>query len=115
MTKQETEQYKCPDCGVQEGQIHKDNCDQEICSFCGEQYWFCLCEEEGNKRLIRIPFVATFDGWVCGICGEISPDEFCAEDWFYVVPPPLSHDILCYKCYEHLKQIFPKGWETVNP
>lgn len=35
--------YKCHDCGVIEGQIHKYGCDTELCPFCGNQLISCDC------------------------------------------------------------------------
>ena len=35
--------HKCHDCGVLEGQIHKDGCDMEKCPFCGGQHISCSC------------------------------------------------------------------------
>jgi hypothetical protein len=35
----------CHDCGAQPGEVHKDNCDVERCSVCGNQYIQCGCPE----------------------------------------------------------------------
>ena len=37
---------KCHDCGVEEGQIHHDGCDNERCPFCGMQLISCDCDSE---------------------------------------------------------------------
>ena len=35
----------CHDCGAKPGEIHKDGCDTEICSACGEQRLCCDCKD----------------------------------------------------------------------
>jgi hypothetical protein len=36
---------KCPDCGADVGETHKDGCDRPLCSFCEEPRASCECEE----------------------------------------------------------------------
>lgn len=38
-----SEQKRCHDCGVKEGQLHEGGCDMERCPFCGGQLIGCDC------------------------------------------------------------------------
>ena len=37
------QENECHDCGIKEEELHKENCDMEICPFCGLQILSCGC------------------------------------------------------------------------
>ena len=39
----QTKEIRCHDCGVKEGRLHRGDCDNEICPFCGGQLMTCNC------------------------------------------------------------------------
>lgn len=38
-----TDEHRCHDCGVLEGELHRPGCDMEFCPFCGGQLITCPC------------------------------------------------------------------------
>jgi hypothetical protein len=123
----------CHDCYVQEGNIHKLNCDMEDCPFCGQQFIGCGCkykltEEKDDicdevrekkwtkilKKTHRIPYVVIPN--ICRLCGELWPDTFRIEDneWQKYIIPNLQKEILCRSCYNKMVKLFPKGWENAT-
>lgn len=66
------------------------------------QKWDSMLEEKGRIPCIIIPNL-------CARCGMTWPDLFMAEDWKEVIPANLQREVLCYECYEIVKDILTKG------
>jgi hypothetical protein len=111
--------HKCGDCGVEEGKLHELGCDVERCPKCGRQLISCFCfaDDDGHWRdelyyENRIPHVEI--PLLCALCGEHYPDFFMDNDWEKYVIPKLQEKILCLKCYNRMKNIFPNGWKKTK-
>ena len=130
----------CHDCNVKEGELHELGCDMETCPFCRNQLISCDCcykllnikhtpetweyhngltdeQEEQWSRMLdvkgRIPYIQVLP--LCRMCGKLYPDVFNIpdEEWEKVVIPELQGEMLCWKCYQRMKQLFPNGWRKV--
>ena len=128
----------CHDCNCEEGEFHLPGCDMERCPFCGTQLISCRCcyellnidiskgtwaysygltEEqikEWEKKLEKkgkIPYVIIPN--LCGLCGEQWPESFGVpdEEWTKYVVPALQKGMLCRRCYDRMKELFPNGWK----
>ena len=128
-------------CGVNEGQLHKLDCEYEVCPFCGWQLIACECrykklgidcskgtwayshgltkkqEAQFEEMLVkkeRIPYIQIPSH--CGLCGEQWSKEFHVSDyqWEKFIIPPLQKEELCLECFQELKSIFPKGWRKIK-
>ena len=107
--------WDCHDCGVKEGQIHKEGCDMERCPICGSQLIGCGCLKDNyNKLPFRIPYLLA--PVLCGLCGEQWPDMFRISDkeWEKYVIPSLQTEALCRQCYDEVKNLFPNGWKNAR-
>lgn len=132
---------RCHDCGCKEGELHDLGCDMETCPRCGGQIITCDCvygmlgidaspgtwayshgltdkqEEEWQVKLEeigRIPWLQIPN--LCGYCGKRWPEFFTVsdEEWEKYVIPKLQRGMLCQKCYNKMKVLFPKGWRVVT-
>ena len=119
--------FQCHDCGCNEGELHDYGCDMERCPFCGRQLISCSCQTElcmdhnfvlrswtkveAEHRIpyIRIPVL-------CALCGDLYPDFFNVPDdeWKKYIIPSLQSKVLCRKCYNRQKELFPEGWEEAK-
>ena len=106
---------KCLDCGVEEGELHRQGCDWEICPKCRGQLISCCCsDKEVAFKGYRIPWVNIPN--LCFLCGKREPEDFYVpdEEWKKFVPPNLKKEILCKPCYIRLKGLFPNGWRKAR-
>lgn len=105
----------CHDCKVEEGQLHRPNCDMERCPNCGGQLISCGCTiEEVDAVGYKIPWIQI--PVLCTTCGEPFPEFFNVpdEEWEKYVPPNLQGEVLCKICYKRLQTLFPNGWRNVD-
>ncbi len=95
---------RCPECFVEEGQLHVEGCLQEQCGACGSQREYCDCISKGR----RVPWL--YFPRICARCGKINPRIFIVsdEEWQKYVPPSVSKKHLCRKCYNEIKKLQEK-------
>ncbi len=98
----------CGDCGVEEGQIHRDGCDMERCFLCGGQLISCDCDA-GEKLENRVPYIA----WpnLCAYCGQLWPDFFSVsdEEWAKYIQLGERDKMVCKPCYDKIKRMIDEG------
>ena len=68
-----------------------------------QEGWFRLCTQRG-----RIPFIDAPQ--MCGRCGCLCPKFFMVQDsvWFYYTNPDLKDKIICFDCFQHIRQCVDK-------
>jgi hypothetical protein len=94
--------HLCPDCLVNEGEIHLENCDQEICSKCGKQV-LAWGKCEGAKPE---PFFSHV-GFFCERCGDYMPEFFKVsnQEWAQICGKTYALEcVLCKKCFDFIKE-----------
>lgn len=123
----------CHDCDAAEGEQHLYGCDMERCPFCGAQLIGCHCiyeylginvdpgtegfdedvymngpsrqdEEKFFEKMVvagRIPYIRV--PVMCVTCGELWPEMFHSDDWDRVVPRELRGHVLCFSCFERMR------------
>lgn len=129
----------CHDCGVQEGQLHKYDCDMERCPFCGEQlvnsvtcgcvykilnidcskgswaYSHGLTKHQEEKWLEilnkkgRVPYIIYPN--ICRRCGVLWPKMFMVPnaEWEKYVEIRKQGLMLCRSCYDEIKRLIESG------
>lgn len=92
----------CPDCGVKEGELHLEGCDQERCAVCGVQVLaWGRCDEN-----ILEPFFS-HSCWCCPRCGKICPRMKMVDDkeWKFICGGTYNkEDLLCPECMDFVAQ-----------
>jgi hypothetical protein len=105
----------CHYCGAKVGEAHKPGCRMEVCPVCGRQLIKCGHSGEVEKgKFPRIPFIRRTVA--CTMCGRLYPRFFKVEkeDWEKYVIPPLQRRVLCRRCYDQMKVLFPDGWNKAG-
>ncbi len=83
------EPANCPDCGAEEGELHKEGCD---------------LESTGDAER-RLPYIAY--PTICAKCGAKGPALFKVPDevWAYYVEPEARGYVICRQCFDYIRQV----------
>jgi uncharacterized protein YbaR (Trm112 family) len=107
----------CHDCNAKEGELHKENCDMEICPKCKGQLLSCDCNVKdisidekffkiGRKAFKREPYLNY--PVICAKCGELYPVFFnvSTKEWKKTIGITFKDDdVLCKSCFKLIRKL----------
>jgi hypothetical protein len=109
----EIEELTCGDCGAKEGTLHREGCDMERCTICGEQLITCNCSLDDYSKIDyrRVPYIEYPN--ICAKCGKLWPNMFMVpnEEWKHYIEPEMRDKMLCMDCYATIKYLIDTGKE----
>lgn len=91
----------CGACGVEEGELHREGCDLELCADCGGQRVGCDCNSGRRYPFISYPLHRCYRCGSDKYSGFLVPDEV----WAYYIEPKVRDKVLCRSCFEHIRQV----------
>lgn len=97
--------HQCADCGVWEGELHRDRCTCELCPAAECPWTLLQCPEAWHQTLPREPFMLY--PVLCARCGSPFPSIFYVNDtlWSAVVGRKYIGITLCQPCFRWMRRV----------